>query len=575
MAAHFLRMLAIAGVADAVWPPPRSISHAGDASAVDAQQFRFEATCEDDAGVLRRAMARYEAIVRAAATKATAAPSTVAVVRVVVEDCAAALGADTSYDYAIANATISAASVFGAAHGLETFAQLVAAGELRRGTVVRDGPAFAWRGAMLDSGRRFAPVAVVEDLLDVMGAAKMSVLHWHLSARTRRRPGAFYPNPVALAGLLPVERRLRGLPRAHGKPRGRRRGVLHARGRRGRRRLREGPGHPRRARVRRSALRPRRVSRDSGWEIVTVVLGRFDVPGHTYGMRSLGGELTFCKGSDWTIDGDAASIAVLKALVAEMAALFDDDVFHLGMDEVSEPPPCTADGTRTLEAALLAHVEALGKTPMGWDPVAAVAKPGGAIVDSWLSNAGAAAFADKGFDVVDAANAPWYFTHPAGWDASAACRPGGCAGPPGWATAWRRPGGASNSSHVLGGEFSLWTDDYAFPGECGAHGAAAVPANASCMMDRALDAAFRASLGGLAWPRGLVAAAAFYGYDAALDAASPNFTAAVYAFNDQLAARGFRVCKSGAVCSYVSEDDALYPGIVEVEGYNCSAQIVG
>ena len=172
MAAHFLRMLAIAGVADAVWPPPRSISHAGDALAVDAHQFRFEATCEDDAGVLRRAMARYEAIVRAAATKATA--STVAVVRVVVEDCAAALGADTSYDYAIANTTISAASVFGAAHGLETFAQLVAAGELRRGTVVRDGPAFAWRGAMLDSGRRFSPVAVVEDLLDVMGAAKMS-----------------------------------------------------------------------------------------------------------------------------------------------------------------------------------------------------------------------------------------------------------------------------------------------------------------------------------------------------------------------------------------------------------------
>lgn len=268
MAAHFLRMLAIAGVADAVWPPPRSISHAGDALAVDAHQFRFEATCEDDAGVLRRAMARYEAIVRAAATKATAAPSTaavtkataapstVAVVRVVVEDCAAALGADTSYDYEIANATVSAASVFGATHGLETFAQLVAADELRRGTVVRDGPAFAWRGAMLDSGRRFSPVAVVEDLLDVMGAAKMSVLHWHLSARTRRRPGAFYPNPVALAGLLPVERRLRELPRAHGKPHGRRRGVLHARGRRGRRRLREGPGHPRRARVRRGVLRP-------------------------------------------------------------------------------------------------------------------------------------------------------------------------------------------------------------------------------------------------------------------------------------------------------------------------------
>ena len=129
-------------------------------------------------------------------------------------------------------------------------------------------------------------------------------------------------------------------------------------------------------------------------------------------------------------------------------------------------------------------------------------------------------------------------------------------------------------SKVLGGEFALWTDDYAYPGECGAHGTM-VPANASCMMARSLDDAFRASLSGLAWPRGLVAAAAFYNFDASLDAASANFTSSVYAFNDQLAARGFRVCASGAVCSYVSEDDVLYPGIDDVEGYNCSAQIIG
>jgi len=49
------------------------------------------------------------------------------------------------------------------------------------GVHIEDAPRFEWRGLMLDAGRHFLPVAVVERTLDGMAAMKLNVLHWHLS----------------------------------------------------------------------------------------------------------------------------------------------------------------------------------------------------------------------------------------------------------------------------------------------------------------------------------------------------------------------------------------------------------
>ena len=68
------RWALIVGAASAVWPVPRSTSHDGEMVSLDATQFRFEADCDD--GVLTRALARYEGIMRRAAAGADAAPST-------------------------------------------------------------------------------------------------------------------------------------------------------------------------------------------------------------------------------------------------------------------------------------------------------------------------------------------------------------------------------------------------------------------------------------------------------------------------------------------------------------------
>ena len=97
---------------------------------------------------------------------------------------------------------------------------------------------------------------------------------------------------------------------------------------------------------------------------------------------------------------------------------------------------------------------------------------------------------------------------------------------------------------------SVWTDDFCYPTECGARGLVGrPPANASCLYARALDDAFERSVGGITWPRGLVAAGALYRHDAALDPASARFTGRIHALNDQLRARGAVACPSGARAS--------------------------
>ncbi|HUB30390.1 MAG TPA: family 20 glycosylhydrolase [Terracidiphilus sp.] len=101
-------------------------------------------------------------------------------------DAVQKLGEDESYHLTIttSGAELRAANPLGILHGLQTFLQLVHVtpqGFAVPAVTIDDSPRFPWRGLMIDAGRHFMPVPVIERNLDGMEAVKLNVFHWHLS----------------------------------------------------------------------------------------------------------------------------------------------------------------------------------------------------------------------------------------------------------------------------------------------------------------------------------------------------------------------------------------------------------
>jgi len=65
--------------------------------------------------------------------------------------------------------TIQAPSVYGAMYGMETFSQMVVKGECQYSyAYIQDTPMYPHRGVLVDSGRRFAPVPLLKEIMDAM-----------------------------------------------------------------------------------------------------------------------------------------------------------------------------------------------------------------------------------------------------------------------------------------------------------------------------------------------------------------------------------------------------------------------
>ena len=96
------------------------------------------------------------------------------------------LGEDESYQLTVSadGVRLTAANPLGVMHGLQTFLQLVRItphGFTVPAVTIDDKPRFPWRGLMIDVGRHFIPIPVIERNLDAMEAVKLNVFHWHLS----------------------------------------------------------------------------------------------------------------------------------------------------------------------------------------------------------------------------------------------------------------------------------------------------------------------------------------------------------------------------------------------------------
>lgn len=215
------------------------------------------------------------------------------------------LGEDESYRLSItpSGATLTAPTALGVLRGFATFAQLVERSPNGFAVPVAeivDRTRFPWRGLMIDVARHFMPVGVMERNLEAMAAVKLNVLHWHLADNQGFRvESKRYPKLQGQGsdGLFYTQDQIRHIIR-----------FAHDRGIR--------------------------------------VVPEFDMPGHTtawlVGYPELAaGPGPFEIGRTWGIFDPAMDptreevYTFLEGFIAEMTALFPDEYFHIGGDEVN------------------------------------------------------------------------------------------------------------------------------------------------------------------------------------------------------------------------------------------------
>ncbi len=216
-----------------------------------------------------------------------------------------------SLEVSSGHARISADGPLGVLRGIETFLQTVQQNQTAtsggpaspgfsvQNLTIHDEPRFPWRGLSLDVSRHFIPLEEVKRTLDGMAAVKLNVLHWHLSDdQGVRVESKKYPRlqKYGSDGMFYTQAEVRDV-------------IGYARNR--------------------------------GIRIVP----EFDMPGHAtswlaaYPKLGAGsGQYAITRGngvlSDLIDPTKEYTYRFLDGFVGEMAALFPDEYFHIGGDEV-------------------------------------------------------------------------------------------------------------------------------------------------------------------------------------------------------------------------------------------------
>ncbi len=287
----------------------------------------------------------------------------------------AATSTDESYQLRITatGARLTAVSPLGIQRGLATFRQVIERtprGWRAQFCDIQDQPRFAWRGLMLDPARHFLPVAVIKRNLDGMAAVKLNVLHWHLCDDQGWR----------------VESKL--FPR------------LHTVG--------GATGYYTQAEVREVV----RYAAQRGIRVVP----EFDLPGHAGALltaypRLASNDSLKTLPIRWGVLNIAldptreGTYTMLDSVLTEMSGLFPDKYFHIGGDEndgrqwrhsprivafMKAKGFVTAKGVvdkhqlqNYFNRRMLAIVQKLGKTMIGWDEILGPDLPAPIVVESW------------------------------------------------------------------------------------------------------------------------------------------------------------------------------------------------
>jgi hexosaminidase len=386
---------------------------------VSAKQ-RFLARLSDETGL---PLWRARQAPKTKFTITTAAPS----------DTEQRLGEDESYHLQVSETGVQleAPNPLGVLHGLQTFLQLVRvtpAGFAAPAVTIDDEPRFRWRGLMIDSGRHFMPIPVIERNLDGMEAVKLNVFHWHLSENQGFRvESRVYPllQEKGSGGLFYTQQQIRDVIR---------------------------------------------YARDRGIRVVP----EFDMPCHAtawfVGYPQLAsGPGPYAIETHWGVFDPAmdttreATFRFIDRLVGEMTALFPDAYFHIGGDECNGKQ---WDANPRIKAFMRAHglkdnaalqsyftarvqklVAAHHKIMEGWDEVLQPDTPRDVVIQSWRGASGLAAAARQGnqgllsngyYIDLNQSAAEHYLADPLGGDSASLT--------------------AAQKALILGGEATMWSE---------------------------------------------------------------------------------------------------------------------
>jgi hexosaminidase len=293
------------------------------------------------------------------------------------------VGEDESYNLEVTSsaATLNAPTALGVMRGLQTFlqlAQITPQGFVVPAVSIQDKPRFPWRGLLIDTGRHYLPVDVIKRNLDGMAAVKLNVLHWHISDyQGFRIESKKFPklHQMGSDGLYYTQDELHDIIE-----------YAHDRGIR--------------------------------------ILPEFDMPGHSTSWFVGYPELASGPGPysierNWGVLDPAmdptreSTYQFLDEFIGEMAALFPDQFFHIGGDEVNgkewDKSPKIQDFMQShklkdnadLQAYFNEHLQKIlakhGKTMMGWDEILRPDLPKSIVIQSWRGPESLAAAAKQGY----------------------------------------------------------------------------------------------------------------------------------------------------------------------------------
>lgn len=174
-----------------VWPLPRSATYGNQQLTVSPSCAIFQVQAKDVPKTIELAIRRYCRLLFPHVAHRSG-NETVQAVKIAFhnpDESHPQLGLDESYYLKISGRSveISAETVYGVLHALESFSQLVLFDFTSKQYIVRnapwvikDEPRFPHRGLMIDTSRHFLSLAAIRKLIRSLPYAKINVLHWHI-----------------------------------------------------------------------------------------------------------------------------------------------------------------------------------------------------------------------------------------------------------------------------------------------------------------------------------------------------------------------------------------------------------